>query len=71
MSKIRGKKLTVAQMKIINKSTKDIDFNEWLYYGEEAIDDSGSKCVSKNNSKTKYIKIIHKTSGEVRKFLMS
>lgn len=70
MSKIRGKKLTVAQMKIINKSDKSIDCNDWLYLKEEAIDDSGNKCVSKNNSKTKYMVIINKTSGEVKKILI-
>ena len=69
MSRIRGKKLTSTQMKIISKSDKNIDLHDWLFYGEEVVDDNGNKCASKNNSKTKYIKIIHKVSGEVKKFL--
>jgi hypothetical protein len=73
MAKIRGKKFTIAQIKEIKYNTRNdpIDINDWLYYGEEIVDDAGNKCASKNSSKTKYIKIIHRVTGEIKSILIS
>ena len=72
MSKIRGKKFTMAQIKEINYNTRTdpIDLNDWLFYSEEYIDDAGNKRASKNNSKSKYIKIIHRVTGEIKSILI-
>lgn len=70
MSRVRGKKLTAAQMKILLRHDNTLDAREWLYYGEEVVDDDGFKCTSKNSSKTKYLNVINRNTGEVKKLLI-
>jgi len=69
-NKIRGKKMTVAQMKIVNKYDKSIDVNEWLFLKEEHVDSNGNKNASKNSSVDKYLNIINKNTGEIKRILM-
>ena len=71
MGSIRGKKkLTSSQMKLINKVDKSIDVTEWMYEGEEYVDDNGNKCAAKNSSKSKYLKIINRNTGEIKRILI-
>lgn len=69
MGKIRGKKLTRDQVKLLEKHyhVKSIDANEWLYCGEEFVAEDGSKHAAKNSSKRKYVKFIHRETAEVVK----
>ena len=67
MSKIKGKKLTVNQIKAIQRyyHDKNMDCGDWLYQGEKSVDDNGYKCTSKNSPKQKYFVFINRNSGEV------
>ena len=70
MSRIRGKKFTIAQLKIINRAEPTLDTSEWLFHSEETVDDDGNKHAAKNSSKTRYIRMIHRDTGEIKKVLM-
>lgn len=67
MSRIKGKKPTLAQFKALKKEHPLVNTEEYLYYGEESVSDDGSKCTSKNASKQKYYKFIHRETGEILK----
>lgn len=67
MAKIRGKKMTVEQMKVLKSSDSDINVKDYLYHSEEVVDSDGYKCTSKNSPKQKYMKFIHRTTGEILK----
>jgi len=67
MAKIRGKKMTVEQMKALQRSDETINIKDYLFYGEESVDANGYKCTSKNSPKQKYWKYIHRTTGDIVK----
>ena len=67
MSRIKGKKFTVAQLNLINATDPSINTNDYLYHSTESIDDAGHKCAAKNSSKTRYMNIIHRETGEIKK----
>ena len=62
MSRIRGKKLSRSQYKILEKIVDNVD--EWGYLGIRHIDENGSKNVARNSSKTQYMVFINQTTGE-------
>ena len=76
MGRVRGKKPTRDQIRLLEKYNKEkhendeaININEWLYYGEEFIPADGSKHAAKNSSKRKYVKFIHRETAEIIKVL--
>ena len=67
MSRINGKRPTINQMKVFEREYPNLDVNEYLYAGEESIDDAGNKRTSKLCPKHKYMKFVHRITGEIIK----
>lgn len=67
----RGKKLTVNQMKLVERELGDeINIKDWLYCSTVSINDDGLKHAAKNGSNTRYMNIIHKVTGEIKKIII-
>ena len=66
-TKIRGKKLTSAQRKLLIASDQNINAEEWLYVGQDTIDINGHKRSSKNDEKTIYMVFQNRITGEIKK----
>lgn len=62
MPKIRGKKPTVAQMKLLSRMTDDV--SKWLIKNIHYVGEHGEKSPAKNSVvRTQYV-FIHKETGE-------
>ena len=65
MAKIKGKKPTREQIKLLEKG--NFDPTAFLYQGEDSMSIDGSKCTSKNSPKQRCAKFVHRTSGNIVK----
>lgn len=62
MPKIRGKKPTVAQMKLLNHQVEDV--SKWLIKNIHYLGEHGEKSPAKNSPVTTQYVFVHKETGE-------
>lgn len=68
----RGKKPTAQQIKLLELRFGD-RWTEWLYLKTEVVnpeDESGKKCLSKNDINDHYLVFVNKYSGAQTKIMV-